>query len=92
MPRRAGTDFLAPALLGLDDDRQLELPEDSQSHIVGAKVEQLDVVALRVPGTASHAPRYHDRVPHLAMKHEKPLHPGRVPRTGRWKHLPVRCR
>ena len=35
MPRCAGTDFLAPALLGIDDDRQLNLPEGRHSRVVG---------------------------------------------------------
>ena len=35
MPRRAGTDFQWPALFGIDDDRQLEFPDDSQSRVVG---------------------------------------------------------
>lgn len=48
--RYTAADFPASAFFGIDDDRQLEIPEDIQSRIIGGKVKQLDIVAFRVSG------------------------------------------
>ncbi len=52
--RRAAVAPHAPggglALFGIDDERQLDFPEDGQSRVVGDQVEAFDIVAFRVPG------------------------------------------
>ncbi len=77
MSRRAGTNFQTPALFGIDDERQLEFPEDTQSRVIGGQVEQLDVIALGVLGSGARAAGFRDRLPHLEVEHEQPLHPRR---------------
>ena len=76
--RRAGTDFLVPALLGIDDDRQPELAQDIQSRVVGGKVEQLDIIAFWVPDATCHALRIGHQidpgVPWTMTLDKPPLH------------------
>ncbi len=81
--RRAATDFQAPALFGIDDERQLEFVKDTQSRVVGEQVEAFDIVALRIPGPGSRMADLRDRAPHLAVEHEQPLRPWRVHGPGR---------
>ncbi len=78
MPRCAGADLPTPALFRIDDDRQLESPENGQCRVIGGKVEPFDVVTLRVLGPDRFEAGFRDRAPHLAVERKQPLHPGRV--------------
>ena len=93
MPRHSGTEFMTPALLRFDDERQLEFPEHKQSRIIGRKVERLDVIALCVLDSCIRTASFCDHVVYLSVQREESLRPRRIHcRNDVTSHRTIPCR